>query len=108
MTERKALLLEIDAATRLGLLSFLRLRGYQCVVVSSAGQALDVLADTSFSFTLVDLNSNGSDAAELLQCLKLHAKNSGHIIAVADRRDGGLDGLLLAVQPLSHHPPTLD
>src|SRR5439155_217632 len=108
MTERKALLLEIDAATRLGLLSFLRLRGYQCVVVSSAGQALDVLADTSFSFTLVDLNSNGSDAAELLQCLKLHAKNSGPIIAVADRRDRGLDGVLLDVETVLHKPPSLE
>src|SRR5213080_2192713 len=108
MTERKALLLEIDAATRLGLLSFLRLRGYQCVVVSSAGQALDVLADTSFSFTLVDLNSNGSDGAELLQCLKLHAKNSGPIIAVADRRDRGLDGVLLDVETVLHKPPSLE
>src|SRR5436190_1962029 len=108
MTERKALLLEIDAATRLGLLSFLRLRGYQCVVVSSAGQALDVLADTSFSFTLVDLNSNGSDAAELLQCLKLHAKNSGPIIAVADRRDRGLDGVRLDVETVLHKPPSLE
>ncbi len=108
MTERKALLLEIDAATRLGLVSFLRLRGYQCVVVSSAGQALDVLADTSFSFTLVDLNSNGSDAAELLQCLKLHAKNSGPIIAVADRRDRGLDGVLLDVETVLHKPPSLE
>src|SRR5881296_4076129 len=108
MTERKALLLEIDAATRLGLLSFLRLRGYQFVVVSSAGQALDVLADTSFSFTLVDLNSNGSDAAELLQCLKLHAKNSGPIIAVADRRDRGLDGVLRDVETVLHKPPSLE
>jgi len=34
MTERRALVVEVDTATQLGLLSFLRVRGYECVAVS--------------------------------------------------------------------------
>ena len=55
MTERRALVVEVDAATQLGLLGFLRVRGYLCVAVSSAAEAREALADGSFSFTLVDL-----------------------------------------------------
>src|SRR5207249_10670433 len=82
MTERRALVVEVDAATQLGLLGFLRVRGYLCVAVSSAAEAQEALTDGSFSFTLVDLTSNGTDAGELIQCLKLRGRNSGPIIAV--------------------------
>src|SRR5947208_16351503 len=89
MTDRRALLVEVDAATQPDLLAFLRLRGYQCVAASSADEAEDALAGASFSFTLVDLNGNGTDAATLIQCLKLHVSNSGPIIAFADLRGNG-------------------
>src|SRR5919197_122962 len=80
MTERRALVVEVDAATQLSLLSFLRIRGYQCVTVSSGDEAMEALAAGSFCFTLVDLSSNGTDAAELIQCLKLRGRSSGPII----------------------------
>src|SRR5207247_9275468 len=67
MTERRALVVEVDAATQLGLLGFLRVRGYLCVAVSSAAEAQEALTDGSFSFTLVDLTSNGTDAGELIE-----------------------------------------
>ena len=108
ITERRALLVEVDAATELGLLGFLRVRGYQHVAVSSADEALEALADSSFSFTLVDLSHNGTDAAKLVQCLKLHGKNSGPIIAVAARRDSGLGAVPLEVETVLHKPPSLD
>jgi two-component system, NtrC family, response regulator AtoC len=109
MTERRALLVDIDAATQLGLLvDFLHIRGYQCVAVSSAEEALEALVDGSFSFTLVDLSRTGSDAAELLQCLKLHGKNAGPIIAVSDPRDGGIDAAQLEVETMLQKPPSLD
>src|SRR3989442_142363 len=54
MTERRALVVEVDTATQLGLLSFLRVRGYECVAVSSAGEAMETLAEGTFSFTRVD------------------------------------------------------
>src|SRR5436309_3421876 len=108
MTERRALLVEVDAATQPDLLAFLRLRGYQCVAASSADEAEDALAGASFSFTLVDLNGNGTDAAKLIQCLKLHGRNSGPIIAVADRRDNGLGAVSLEVEALLHRRPSLN
>src|SRR5436190_7249380 len=108
MTERRALLVEVDAATQPDLLAFLRLRGYQCVAASSADEAEDALAGASFSFTLVDLNGNGTDAAKLIQCLKLHGRNSGPISAVADRRDNGLGAVSLEVEAVLHKPPRLN
>src|SRR5438046_1542380 len=108
MTERRALLVEVDAATQPDLLAFLRLRGYQCVAASSAEEAEDALAGASFSFTLVDLNGNGTDASKLIQCLKLHGRNSGPIIAVADRRDNGLGAVSLEVEAVLHQPPSLN
>src|SRR2546425_713172 len=108
MTERRALVVEVDAATQLGLLGFLRVRGYLCVAVSSAAEAREALADGSFSFTLVDLTSNGTDAGELIQCLKVHGRNSGPIIAVADRRNNGRDAASLEVEAVLHKPLNLD
>src|SRR2546426_7888985 len=98
MIERRALVVDVDAATQLGLSGFLRVRGYQCVAVASADEALEALTDGSFSFTLVDLNgSNRSDAAELIRRLKLPGHRSGPIIAVAGRPGNGLDAGTLEV-----------
>ena len=108
MTERRALVVEVDTATQLGLLSFLRVRGYECVAVSSAGEAMETLAEGTFSFTLVDLGSNGTDPAELIRRLKLHGRNSGPIIAVADRDDDGLHPAPLEVDTVLHKPLSLD
>src|SRR5947199_578339 len=108
MTERRALVVEVDTATQLGLLSFLRVRGYECVAVSSAGEAMETLAEGTFSFTLVDLGSNGTDPAELLRRLKLHGRNSGPIIAVADRGENGLHPAPLEVDTVLHKPLSLD
>src|SRR4030095_5250322 len=87
MTQRRALVVEVDAATQLGVLSFLRARGFHCVAVSSPEEAQEALTDGSFSFTLVDLSGNGTDASELMECLKLCGRNSGPIIAVSSRHD---------------------
>ena len=108
MTERRALVVEVDTATQLGLLSFLRVRGYECVAVSSAGEAMETLAEGTFSFTLVDLGSNGTDPADLIRRLKLHGRNSGPIIAVTDRGDNGLHPVPLEVDTVLHKPLSLD
>ena len=101
-------MVEVDTATQLGLLSFLRVRGYECVAVSSAGEAMETLAEGTFSFTLVDLGNNGTDPAELIRRLKLHGRNSGPIIAVADRGDDGLHPAPLEVDTVLHKPLSLD
>src|SRR5437879_7510057 len=108
MTERRALVVEVDAATQLGLLGFLRVRGYQCVAVSSADEAREALTDGSFTFTLVDLTSNGTNAEDLIQCLKLHGRNCGPLIAVADRRHNGAAATPLAAEAVLHKPLSLD
>ena len=108
MIERRALVVEVDAATQLGLLGFLRVRGYQCVAVSSADEAVEALADGSFSFTLVDLSSNGANARELVECLKLHGRSSGPIIAVVDRRQNGFDTAPIEVNVMLYKPLNLD
>ena len=107
MVERRALVVEVDAATQLGLLGFLRARGFQCVAVSSADEAQEALAEGSFSFTLVDLGGNGADATEMAQCLKLRGRNSGPIIAIASRRHGTV-AAALEVDAVLHKPLSLD
>jgi len=107
MAERRALLVEVDAATQLGLLGFLQGFGYQCVAVSSADEALEALADGSFSVTLVDLSSKGSDPAELSECLRRYGRNSGPIVALANRRDNGR-AAPLEVEAMLYKPLSLD
>ena len=107
MTERRALVVEVDAATQLGLLGFLRARGYQCIAVSSADEAVEALADGRFSFTLVGLSGNGADA-KLVECLKVRGPNSGPLIAVANRRDDGLALSPLDVETWLYKPLNLD
>ena len=107
MSEMRALVVEVDAPTRTGLFGFLRRRGYQCVAASSATEALEALADGSFSFTLVDLDGNGTDPAEQIRNLKVRGRNSGPIIAVADRVHN-LDAAELAVEVVLPKPLNLD
>jgi len=108
MTEQRALVVEVDAATQLGLLGFLRARGFQCVAASSPDEAQEALADGSFSFTLVDLSGNGTDATELMECLKLRGRNSGPIIAVSNRHDDSFAGAPIEVEAMLHKPLSLD
>src|SRR5207249_2169240 len=108
MIERRALVVEIDAATQVGLLGSLQARGYQCLIVSSAEEALEALADGSFSVTLIDLSSNDSDPDELIQRLKRHGRNSGPIIALADHRDNGHYTVPLEVDAVLPKPLSLD
>ncbi len=89
-------MVEVDAATQLGLLGFLRARGYQCTAVSSTEEAVEALEEGgAFSFTLVDLSGNGADGPELIRSLKLRGRNAGRIIAVADKHHNGLESSLL-------------
>jgi two-component system, NtrC family, response regulator AtoC len=108
MTEQRALVVEVDAATQLGLLGFLQARGYQCVAASSPEEAQEALADGSFSFTLVDLSGNGTDAAELTECLKLRGRRAGPIIAVSNRHDNGVATVPIEVEAILHKPLSLD
>ena len=104
MTQRRALVVEVDAATQLGVLGFLRAQGFQCVAVSSPDEAQEALTDGSFSFTLVDLSGNGTDASELTECLKLCGRNSGPIIAVSNRYDNRFAMAAFEVDALLHKP----
>jgi two-component system response regulator AtoC len=108
MTERRALVVEVDVAAQMGLLGFLRARGYQCLAVSSADEAVEALTDGNFSFTLIGLTGDGADAPEVIRCLKLRGRNSGPVIAVADRSSNGLSAASLEVDAVLHKPLSLD
>jgi two-component system, NtrC family, response regulator AtoC len=101
--DQRALLVEVDAATQLGLLGFLRGRGYQCLTVSSTGEALQALEDGSFGCTVVDLSNAATAGAGLVQCLKLRSPNSGAIIAITDR-DNGVEAVSPEVEAVLHKP----
>src|SRR5262249_35839451 len=89
--ERRALVVEIDGAIQPDVLSFLQIRGFQCVEVSSVDEALQALTDGSFSLTLVDLSSNGTEEAAMIRSLKARNGSSGPIIAVTNRDGNGSD-----------------
>jgi len=108
MTERRALVVEVDPTTQVGLIGFLEAHGYQCVAASSADEAMDALARGSFSLTLVDLSGNGADATETIECLRLRDRNLGSIVAICDRRDDGLATAPIEVDAMLQKPLSLD
>jgi two-component system, NtrC family, response regulator AtoC len=108
LTEPRALVIEVDPATQLGLLAFLRARDYQCIAVSSPGEAFEALADGSFSFTLVDLSGDGTDVSELMDCLKLRGRNCGPIIAISNRRTNRFTPAPIDVDVMLYKPLSLD
>jgi two-component system response regulator AtoC len=108
MIERRALVVQSDTTTQPGLLNFLRARGYQCVVATSPDEALDALVDGVFTFTLLDLGKNGTDATELLECLKLRSRSSGPIIAISNRHDNGHATAPVQVEAMLGKPLNLD
>src|SRR5207249_2799480 len=52
--------------------------------------------------------SNGANAKELVECLKLHGRSSGPIIAVVDRRQNGFDTVPIEVNVMLYKPLNLD
>ena len=105
MTEQRALVVEVDAVTRFGLLGFLRARGYQYVAASSPDEAQEALTNGHFTFTVVDLSGNGTDVTQLIECLRLRGQNSGPIIAVSNRRE---QVAAIGVEAVLHKPLSLD
>ena len=83
MTGRRALVVGAEAATEMAVLGFLRGRGYQCVAASSPDETQEALANGNFTFTLVDLSTNGADARQFRECLVGGGQNSGPVIAVS-------------------------
>jgi two-component system response regulator AtoC len=105
MTGRRALVVGAEAATEMAVLGFLRGRGYQCVAASSPGETQEALANGNFTFTLVDLSTNGADARQLIECLVGGANNSGPVIAVSksfeDTSSAAIDADAVLHKPLS-------
>src|SRR5258705_11807882 len=107
MTERKALIVGVNAATPMGLLAFLRLQGYQVTAVSG-DEALEQVEKSSFHFTLVDLNGDRLAPEALIHDLKLYPRNAGPIIAITDRQSNGHHQELLDVDAVLNRPFSLD
>jgi two-component system response regulator AtoC len=73
--------------------------------VSSTDEAVEALADSIFSFTLVDLSGNGGNSPDLIRSLKFRGRNSGPVIAVTDHGANGFDD---EVDAVLHKPLSLD
>jgi two-component system response regulator AtoC len=108
MRQGKALVVEIDGTIQPEILGFLRVRGYECVEVSSVGEALEALAGGRFSFTLVDLSNDGTDEVATIRSLKLEGRNSGPIIAVTNRDGNGAGTAVLGVDTVLLKPVSLE
>src|SRR3989449_3708332 len=106
MDDQSVLVVEGGAGMQSHLLAFLRMRGYASVLATSVGEALDPLAHRSSRFTLLDLDLNGHDAAEMVQRLKLRGGDPGPVIAFSRGTNGRheLDSSLLAVDAVLDTP----
>src|SRR5437899_12332333 len=106
MDDQSVLVVEGGAGMQSHLLAFLRMRGYASVLATSVGEALESLAHRSFRFTLLDLDLNGHDAAELVQRLKLQGGDPGPVIGFSRGTNGRheLDSSLLAVDAVLDTP----
>src|SRR2546422_903320 len=106
MDDQSVLVVEGGAGMQSHLLAFLRMRGYASVLATSVGEALDPLAHRSSRFTLLDLDLNGHDAAEMVQRLKLRGGDPGPVIGFSRGTNGRheLDSSLLAVDAVLDTP----
>ncbi len=64
--------------------------GHDAVMVESPGDALNVLEQNRYAFTVLDLNVDGNEGSEFLRRLRLHAAQSGPVIAL------GREGMMSA------------
>jgi transcriptional regulator with PAS, ATPase and Fis domain len=69
---------------------------------------VEALRGSSFNFTVVDLSSNGTSATKLMDCLRLHGRSSGPIIAISNRRNDGLSAAPVEVEAMLQKPLSLD
>jgi two-component system response regulator AtoC len=88
LDDQNVLVIGSAAAVQGHLLAFLRARGYACVLSTSADEALEPLSHRSFRFTLLDLDLNGTDVADLIHRLKLQPGDPGPIIGLANGSNG--------------------
>lgn len=67
---RQILIVEDDLAARDSMGEFVAMSGYDCQVVSSAEEAIDILKKTSFQVVLTDIMMPGMDGLELTDIIK--------------------------------------
>src|SRR6267142_379902 len=102
--------LVVASATGAGsnVLSFLKSRGYVCVVAGTVGEALKALEHQNFTFSVVDLELVTANGRDLVQSLKAQRGDPGPIIALSEGQGGGAleRSPLLAVDALLQAPVT--
>src|SRR5207247_765288 len=76
--------------------AFLLSRGYPYVLASSPEEALDSLAQRNFRFTVVDLDLDPADPADLIRRLKAQRGEPGPVIGITPRPE-----VARAIQSLS-------
>jgi two-component system response regulator AtoC len=108
MLDVPVLLVAIEPAVQQSALDFLQARGHRCVLTGSLKEAVQLLARSSFSFTLLDLSTNSQEGEDLdlLSRLRLQEGDPGALIGlVAETGMQDKEGLLsLLVDALLHKP----
>ena len=81
-------MVEADPVMQRHLASLLANWGYEPVLTGSVDESLAALAHNQFLFSLLDLNLDGADGAELLRRLRIQGGNPGPIILLANGNGG--------------------
>jgi len=95
VTSRLVLVVEADPVIQRHLASLLSTLGYEPLVTGSVADSLAALAHHQFLLSLVDLDLDGADGAELLRRLQFDGGSPGPIIVIA--RGGSIKRLPEAV-----------
>jgi len=84
VTSQLVLVVEADPVVQRHLASLLSTLGYEPVVTGSVADSLAALGNHQFLLSLVDLDLDGADGAELLRHLKVQGGSPGAIIVIAN------------------------
>jgi len=84
--------------------AFLLSRGYPYVLASSPEEALDSLAQRNFRFTVVDLDLDPADPADLIRRLKAQRGEPGPVIGITTRTEDTGEFDAAALETVLHAP----
>jgi DNA-binding NtrC family response regulator len=84
MNGKSVLIVEADSTLRSQLAKLLQGWGYEPVTTGTRDEALTLLNNQRFLFSLVSMDLNGEDGVELLRQLKLQAADPGPVIMLFD------------------------
>ena len=104
MDDQSVLVVGAAPALQDYLQAFLLSRGYPYVLASSPEEALDSLAQRNFRFTVVDLDLDPADPADLIRRLKAQRGEPGPVIGITTRTEDTGEFDAAALDTVLHAP----